>query len=120
MVDCCGVRCLHFTQSGKIDEAALKHNSFLRHPEGTYLSVLYRATVYDGELSEAEAPIGIINEAIEANPQLGHEIHEYLIGLSLSASDEERVARNEGKYSKEDRYDGVEWDHLKGKFGLVD
>lgn len=116
--DCCGVRCLHFTKSRKIDEAALKHNSFLPIGDLSCFSVLYRASVYDGELTGEEVPLGVISNAIKANPQLGYEIQKYLIDLSLSASKEERVARNEGRYRKEDRYDGVDWNHLKSKFGL--
>ena len=112
MVDCCGVRCLHITQSGKIDECALKHNSFIRYSEHTYVSVLYRATVYNGELTESETPLSIVSNAVKENPELGHKIHEYLINLSLSASEETRSSK------KEDKYEGIEWEELKNKFGL--
>jgi hypothetical protein len=104
-VDCCAVRCLFITPNGKVDECALKHNSFLRYPEHTYFSVLYRASVYDGEITDTEIPLSVISKAIKENPQLGYDIHDYLIDLSLSTS-------------REEKHEGVEWEHLKVKFGI--
>jgi hypothetical protein len=103
--NCCETCCLHITKSDKINKSYLKHNSFLRPHELTYCSVVYRASVYDGKLAKTEAPLGVISAAIKKNPQLGYEIFEYLFDRSLAAYED-------------DSYDGVEWDHLKDKFGL--
>ena len=103
------VRFIGITPKGKIDDNSLEHTRFYN---GSCFSLLYRATVYDGELDETEAPLGVINKAIKENPKLVDEIKAYMRSLSDPASEKARLAKESSDY------DGVEWEDLKNKFGL--
>ncbi|MCL1904477.1 MAG: hypothetical protein FWF94_08720 [Oscillospiraceae bacterium] len=42
------------------------------------MSGLYRAAIYEGELSESEQPFAVISTALKNNPDLGGEIWDYI------------------------------------------
>jgi len=96
-LDCCGVVCLHISPSGDIGASAFKHNFFLQYPERTYFSVLYRAEVYSGELTELERPLATLSTAIKANPLLSDDLYDY-----ISERDDS----------------GIKWEQLKEAFSL--
>ena len=101
--------CMYITRDGKIDSGLFKANMFLDDPLKTYVSVLYRAKKYEGELSESEAPLGIISKAIKDNPKLGQDIHKY-------------VEKHRGCIDKVPGWGnipkGVQWEQLEKEFSL--
>ena len=97
--DCCAVQCLYPSTNSKLNTGAFKHNRFLHlFYEKTYVSGLYRATRWTGELTEQEAPLAIIGMAVKANPVLGRDIWEYF-------------------YQNRDD-SGITWEQLQVAFGF--
>lgn len=96
--DCCAVQCLYLLPNWRLNMSAFKHNSFLRSPERSYISGLYRAARWIGELTEQEAVFAIIGKAIKENPALGSDIWKYI-------------------YENGD-VDGVTWEQMQAAFGL--
>ena len=70
--DCCDPTCLYFNKRGVVDFGALKHRSF-RVPN---FSPLLRASLYDGDLPELEAPLKVISERVRADESLGDMLFE--------------------------------------------
>ena len=71
-----------------------------------HISTLYRAKRYDGELTDEEAPLGIISEAIKKDSSIWEIMEKYI--------DQEKC------YDKEDENDyyGVVWEQFKEHFVL--
>lgn len=76
--DCCCLQVLSIGEGGRLFANAFKHNSFLRHPEGSYVSGLYRAVRWTGELNAGEEPFAVLSPLICAKPELGIEIGNYV------------------------------------------
>jgi len=70
--DCCDPTCLYINKRGEFKFGALKHLSF-RIPN---FSPLLRASLYDGDLPEWEAPLKIISERVRADESLGDMLVE--------------------------------------------
>ena len=96
--DCCAFQCVYPCGGGKMSIGALKHSHFCNWGETwrPYLSPLYRAERYTGELPEDQKYMKILSEALRKEPELGralfedvffqktvvmpHEIEEYMGG----------------------------------------
>ena len=96
--DCCALQCIYPCGGGKMSIGALKHSHFCNWGETwrPYLSPLYRAERYTGELPEDQKYMKILSEALRKEPELGralfeevffqktvvmpHEIEEYMGG----------------------------------------
>jgi len=115
-VDCSGVTCLFLNDNNNLDIGYLKLNEFLQFPKLTYVSVLYRVRLHDGELTGSDARLGIIGAAIKKNPKLGREIFKYLDRFKLS------VVGHTGNspVDSDNNYFGVGWKFLKEIFGFND
>ena len=105
--DCCAIQCLYLVPNGKFRFSAFKHNSFhLLFRENSHISALYRAKKYNGELTEEEAPLGLISEAIKNDPSIWERMLEY-------------NSKNEHyNHDDENDYHGVKWEPFKEHFGL--
>ena len=64
--DCCDPTCLYFNKRGEVNFRALKHPSF-RIPN---FPPLLRASRYNGDLPEWEAPLRVISERVRADESL--------------------------------------------------
>ena len=106
------VTCMFVNDRGNIDVGYFKLNEFLRNPISTYVSVMYRAKTYTGELTEAEMPLGIISNAIKENPELGHKIYRYVDNI--------RSCYNLSAPKSSILYVGANWKRLQKEFGLPD
>ena len=111
-VDGQGVTCLFINDDNKIDVGYFKLNEFLRYPRHTYVSALYRAKLFDGELTEAEAPLGIISTAVKGSPKLEREIFVYVSQRKLS------FAIASGDNYKAEDFSGFSWKALQRSFNL--
>ena len=105
-----GVTCLFFTEYGGIDAGRLKTNDFLSSPVVNKISVLYRAATYTGELTEDEAPLRVISDAIKADPMLGSRIYEYLRSYKRAHID---LIHRSGE-----EYFGLSWKSIRKMFRL--
>lgn len=94
--DCCSLWALSIGEGGRLFAGAFKHNSFLRHPEDSYVSGLYRAARWTGELNTEEEPFAVLSPLIHAKPEFGKEIGDY-VG---------------------DGENGRDWSEVKEAFGL--
>ena len=101
--DCCSVQCLFINHEGKLDTAAFKHNSFIRHLEKSCLSAIYRAKQFIGELSEKEALYAILSKAIKDKPELGSEIWDCIYKY---------------EHNQDYKCNGIEWELLRSMIGL--
>ena len=110
--DSYGVTCLFINDYGNIDVGYFKSNEFLKQPKQTYVSVMYRAKTYTGELTEAESPLGIISNFIKEKPELGHKIYRYVDKLQIYS---DAIARTLSR-----DYVGASWKRMKKEFGLLD
>ena len=115
-VDGCGVTCIFINEYGNIDAGYFKSNEFVSKPERTYVSGLYRARYFTGELSEREAPLGVIKEALAKRPKLGREMFMCLNNLKMYTLDDHSNS-NKNSISEYDYY-GIGWDAFKKRFGL--
>lgn len=80
--DCCAVRCLYPVCCGLVKEGAFKHNHcFERHPwhdrRDDYISPLFRAELYEGELPKEYAFLEKISYALKQDSSLGEKIYKY-------------------------------------------
>ena len=112
-VDGQGVTCLFINEDNKIDVGYFKLNEFLRYPRHTYVSALHRAKLFNGELTGAEAPLGIIGTCIKENPKLGREIFVYVSQHKLS------FAIASGDNYKAEDFSGFSWKALQRSFNLI-
>lgn len=92
--DCCCLLALSIGKDGCLLTSAFKHNSFLRYPESSRVSGLYRAARWTGELTAEEEPLAILSPLIRAKPELGIEIDDYI------------------------KIDGTPWPEVRAAFGL--
>lgn len=106
--DCCAAQCLFILPNGRISIGAFNHNAFLSplDDENSHVSGHYRAALYDGELSEHEAPLAVIGTALKSNPALFKDIHTYIIKHDIESHKSGLECR------------GAEWEQLKNAFGL--
>lgn len=96
--DCCCLSALSIGEDGYLLASAFKHNSFLRNPESSRVSGLYRAVRWTGELTAEEKPLAILSPLVHAKPELG-------VGI------EDCIWRGTGG-------DGKPWPEVKAAFGL--
>jgi len=101
--------CMFINEDGNVDVGDLESNEFVRNPRKNYVHMLYRAKLYDGELTEAETPLGVVSNAVKANPELGYDIYKYV--QRFRGQDE--LSRSFGL-----KHNGVLWPQLKKAFGV--
>lgn len=84
--DCCGVQCLYPSKSGHIEFGALKHGHYFPgcFDRRQYLSPLYGAKIYTGELPAECKFMKPLSEKLYKNPAFGKELWE--IGHDLGFS----------------------------------
>ncbi len=84
--DCCGVQCLYPGERGHIEFGALKHGHYFPgcFDRRQYLSPLYGAKIYTGELSGECKFMKPLSEKLHKNPAFGKELWE--IGHDLGFS----------------------------------
>lgn len=92
--DCCCLSALSIGKDGCLLASAFKHNSFLRNPEISRVSGLYRVARWTGELTAEEEPLAILSPLIRAKPEFGIEIGDYI------------------------KTDGTPWPEVRAAFGL--
>ena len=112
-VDANNVTCLFLNDNNAIDVGYFKANEFLRNPEATYVSTMYRAATYKGELTKSETPLEIISQAIKSDTKLGNKIFGYLVM--------QRVSTLGGRYDADPapgKYYGTDWRLLQTEFQL--
>ena len=112
-VDASNVTCLFINDNNGIDVGYFKANDFLGKPESTYVSVMYRATTYTGELAKSETPLGVISSAVKNDATLGNKIFAFLVG--------QRASTTNGRYdgdTQPHKYYGTDWKLLQAEFGL--
>lgn len=76
--DCCGIQCLYPGKDGKIGRGALKHGHFFSdaYKGATYLSPLYRARIYTGELPAECKFMEKLSDKLHADPDFGKTLLE--------------------------------------------
>ena len=81
--DCCGVQCLYPGENGRIEFGALKHGHYFSgcFDRWQYLSPLYGAKIYTGELSGEYKFMKPLSEKLHKDPAFGKELWE--IGHAL-------------------------------------
>lgn len=84
--DCCGVQCLYPGENGRIEFGALKHGHYFSgcFDRRQYLSPLYGAKIYTGELSGEYKFMKPLSEKLHKDPAVGKELWE--IGHDLGFS----------------------------------
>ena len=115
-VDGCSVTCVFINKYGNIDVGYFKSNEFLQRPYSTYISALYRAKTFTGELSKRDAPLGVIKDALAKRPKLGREMFTCLNNLKMYTLGMHPSIKSNGRY-KDESY-GIGWDAFKKGFGL--
>ena len=84
---------------------AFSHNFFFTFEENSHIFGHYRAALYNGELSEREAPLAAIGAALKSCPELRDDIHAFISRHGIERKDLDCR--------------GVEWEQLKNEFGLL-
>lgn len=81
--DCCGVQCLYPGENGRIELGALKHGHYFSGclDRRQYLSPLYGAKIYTGELSGEYKFMKPLSEKLHKNPAFGKVL--WKIGYDL-------------------------------------
>lgn len=84
--DCCGVQCLYPGENGRIEFGALKHGHYFAgcFDRRRYLSPLYGAKLYTGELPGKCKFMEALSEKLHEDPAFGRELWE--IGQNLGFS----------------------------------
>lgn len=84
--DCCGVQCLYPGENGRIEFGALKHGHYFSDcfDRRQYLSPLYGAKIYTGELSGEYKFMKPLSEKLHKDPAFGKVLWE--IGHDLGFS----------------------------------
>lgn len=84
--DCCGVQCLYPGENGRIEFGALKHGHYFSgcFDRRQYLSPLYGAKIYTGELSGEYKFMKPLSEKLHKDPAFGKVLWE--IGHDLGFS----------------------------------
>ena len=84
--DCCGVQCLYPGENGRIEFGALKHGHYFSgcFDRKQYLSPLYGAKIYTGELSGEYKFMKPLSEKLHKSPAFGKVLWE--IGHDLGFS----------------------------------
>jgi hypothetical protein len=84
--DCCGVQCLYPGENGRIEFGALKHGHYFSgcFDRKQYLSPLYGAKIYTGELSGEYKFMKPLSEKLHKDPAFGKVLWE--IGHDLDFS----------------------------------
>ena len=84
--DCCGVQCLYPGENGRIEFGALKHGHYFFncYYASWYLSPLYGAKIYTGELSGEYKFMKPLSEKLHKDPAFGKVLWE--IGHDLGFS----------------------------------
>ena len=84
--DCCGVQCLYPSENQRIEFGALKHGHYFSgcFDRRQYLSPLYGAKIYTGELSGECKFMKPLSEKLHENPAFGKVLWE--IGRDLGFS----------------------------------
>jgi len=98
--DCDSVQCMYVLPNGNLYVGAVKQNDFSVSPEGSNVSLLYRASKYYGELSESEHSFIGLSVAIKKNHALGQEICDYIFKNAIG------------------RGSGLSFEIIKENFGL--
>lgn len=76
--DCCGVQCLYPGENGRIEFGALKHGHYFSgcFDRKQYLSPLYGAKIYTGELSGEYKFMKPLSEKLHKDPAFGKVLWE--------------------------------------------
>lgn len=84
--DCCGVQCLYPGESERIEFGALKHGHYFAgcFDRRQYLSPLYGAKIYTGELPGECKFMKPLSDKLHKNPAFGKELWEIGHDLGLS------------------------------------
>ncbi|MCL1892708.1 MAG: hypothetical protein FWG02_00540 [Holophagaceae bacterium] len=122
--------CLFMLPSGKISYGEFSYNSFLRHPETSFVSGFYRAMHWTGELPKHEKPLAIISKALLSDPPLGEALLDFIRDngepefSSCYLKDPLQIGDRIPALEKCDSIDihyawsGPKWRVLKNEFGL--
>ena len=105
-IDPRGVTCLYINHHYNIHFAYFKSNIF----DGNYVSPLYRAKICNGELTEADAPLGIISNAIKENPKVGSDLFRFYNKYVSFVDD---ATERSSSYKP---YYGVGWKRIASEF----
>lgn len=81
--DCCGVQCLYPGENGRIEFGALKHGHYFSgcFDRRQYISPLYGAKIYTGELSDEYKFMKPLSEKLHKDPAFGKVL--WKIGYDL-------------------------------------
>ena len=112
-VDADSATCLFINDHNYLDMGYFKSNEFLRKPEATYVSAMYRTATYKGEFTKSESPLETIAGAIKKNTKLGNKIFGFMVM--------QRVAALHGKFKGAKlggKYYGTDWKTLQTEFRL--
>jgi hypothetical protein len=115
-VDGYGVTCLFVNMYGNIDGGCFKANAFSPNSEDRYVSGLYRAKTFTGELTEDEAPLEVIRKAIKDNPKLGRDLCRYVEGIKARTKILSDFPGEFGDFFSNLKYTGVPLKQLKKEF----
>lgn len=78
--DCCGVQCVYRKKDGSINTGAFKHGHYFEdaYDMPQYLSPLYRAKVFDGELPAEYSFMKKLSQKLKEDPQYGKALFKEL------------------------------------------
>ena len=88
--DCCGVQCLYPGENGCIEFGALKHGHYFSgcFDRRQYLSPLYGAKIYTGELPRECEFMGRLSEKLHKEPEFGKTLWQVWNYLDFCLPDE--------------------------------
>lgn len=114
-LDCCCLTVLFFRKNGCLGVGAFKHDCYFYDDEYKYVSGLYRAARWTGELPAEEEAFSVLAPLIRAKPEYGEEIRDVFWKL------EHRVRaklRKEGLNQTYELEYAPSWWQLKEELGL--
>lgn len=84
--DCCGVQCLYPGENGRFEFGALKHGHYFSgcFDRRQYISPLYGAKIYTGELSDEYKFMKPLSEKLHKDPAFGKVL--WKIGYDLAST----------------------------------
>ena len=113
-VDGSSVPCIFINRYNNIDACHFKYIEF-SDSVPAFISPLYRAKTFSGELSQFEAPLEVIRKVIANNPRLTREMFLCLNNFNMYASGENKYVKD--SISRFKNY-GIGWEAFKKGFGL--
>lgn len=88
---CCAVQCAWITDGGGVRIGALKHSTLFDDKSYIEVSSLYRAEVYDGELSEKDACLKDISKYVYRNEEKGKALWQFIFEAKTKSVPTEMV-----------------------------